>query len=98
MAEPLLDAANLRKVYRLRTGLFARKEIAPHARKWDEEESFPTALIPKLADEFEKLKDMERAARALERGLEAEPSNADLRKRLRSYYESAKAWVSRSSR
>jgi alkylation response protein AidB-like acyl-CoA dehydrogenase len=28
---------------------FARKEIAPHARKWDEEETFPTVLIPKLA-------------------------------------------------
>lgn len=28
---------------------FARKEIAPHARKWDEEETFPHTLIPKLA-------------------------------------------------
>jgi alkylation response protein AidB-like acyl-CoA dehydrogenase len=29
---------------------FARREIAPHARKWDEEERFPSELIPKLAE------------------------------------------------
>ena len=29
---------------------FARKEIAPHARKWDEEERFPSELMPKLAE------------------------------------------------
>jgi alkylation response protein AidB-like acyl-CoA dehydrogenase len=29
---------------------FARKELAPHARKWDEEERFPTEVIPKLAE------------------------------------------------
>jgi alkylation response protein AidB-like acyl-CoA dehydrogenase len=28
---------------------FAADEIAPHARKWDEEERFPTELMPKLA-------------------------------------------------
>ena len=50
------------------------------------------ALSIELADEFEKLKDLDSAARALERGLEAEPGNADLRKRLRGYYEGAKAW------
>src|SRR5271169_2795849 len=29
---------------------FARSEVAPHARKWDEEERFPKELVPKLAD------------------------------------------------
>ncbi len=29
---------------------FARAEIAPHARRWDEEEKFPWELIPKLAE------------------------------------------------
>ncbi|HEX4458809.1 MAG TPA: acyl-CoA dehydrogenase family protein [Polyangia bacterium] len=28
---------------------FAKKEIQPHARKWDEDETFPHALVPKLA-------------------------------------------------
>lgn len=28
---------------------FARVEVAPHARKWDEEERFPTEIVPKLA-------------------------------------------------
>src|SRR5580700_5698456 len=28
---------------------FARAEIAPHARRWDEEERFPLELVPKLA-------------------------------------------------
>jgi alkylation response protein AidB-like acyl-CoA dehydrogenase len=28
---------------------FAKNEIAPHARKWDEEERFPSELVPKLA-------------------------------------------------
>ncbi len=28
---------------------FARVEVAPHARKWDEEERFPKELVPKLA-------------------------------------------------
>ena len=37
------------KILRQTVRDFARKEIAPHARKWDEEESFPSALIPKLA-------------------------------------------------
>ena len=38
------------KILRQTVREFARKEIAPHARKWDEEESFPSALIPKLAE------------------------------------------------
>ncbi|MGZ3442584.1 MAG: acyl-CoA dehydrogenase family protein [Polyangia bacterium] len=38
------------KILRQTVRDFARKEIAPHARKWDEEESFPSALIPKLAE------------------------------------------------
>jgi alkylation response protein AidB-like acyl-CoA dehydrogenase len=29
---------------------FAENEIAPHSRKWDEEERFPAELIPKLAE------------------------------------------------
>jgi alkylation response protein AidB-like acyl-CoA dehydrogenase len=29
---------------------FARAEVLPHARKWDEEERFPKEIIPKLAD------------------------------------------------
>ncbi len=28
---------------------FARVEVAPHARKWDEEERFPKEIVPKLA-------------------------------------------------
>lgn len=28
---------------------FARSEVAPHARKWDEEERFPKEIVPKLA-------------------------------------------------
>jgi alkylation response protein AidB-like acyl-CoA dehydrogenase len=38
------------KILRQTVRDFAKKEIAPHARKWDEEETFPTALIPKLAE------------------------------------------------
>ena len=38
------------KILRATVREFARKEIAPHARKWDEEEKFPSALIPKLAE------------------------------------------------
>ena len=26
---------------------FARAEIAPHSRRWDEEEHFPSEIIPK---------------------------------------------------
>ena len=29
---------------------FAEKEIRPHARSWDEEERFPSELVPKLAE------------------------------------------------
>jgi alkylation response protein AidB-like acyl-CoA dehydrogenase len=29
---------------------FAKSEVAPHARKWDEEERFPREIVPKLAD------------------------------------------------
>jgi alkylation response protein AidB-like acyl-CoA dehydrogenase len=29
---------------------FATAQVAPHARKWDEEERFPTEIIPKLAE------------------------------------------------
>ncbi len=29
---------------------FARSQVAPHARKWDEEERFPKEIVPKLAE------------------------------------------------
>ena len=29
---------------------FAKREIQPHARKWDEAETFPHELVPKLAE------------------------------------------------
>ncbi|MCC6645373.1 MAG: acyl-CoA dehydrogenase family protein [Polyangiaceae bacterium] len=29
---------------------FFAREVAPHARRWDEEERFPTELVPKLAE------------------------------------------------
>src|SRR5438445_3860711 len=29
---------------------FARAEVAPHAKKWDQEERFPKELVPKLAE------------------------------------------------
>ncbi|MDB4936075.1 MAG: Butyryl-CoA dehydrogenase [Labilithrix sp.] len=29
---------------------FARTEVFPHAKKWDEEERFPTEIVPKLAE------------------------------------------------
>jgi alkylation response protein AidB-like acyl-CoA dehydrogenase len=29
---------------------FARAEVRPHARKWDEEERFPKEIVPRLAD------------------------------------------------
>jgi alkylation response protein AidB-like acyl-CoA dehydrogenase len=38
------------KILRQTVRDFARKEVAPHARKWDEEEHFPKELIPKLAE------------------------------------------------
>lgn len=38
------------KILRATVREFARKEIQPHARKWDEAETFPSALIPKLAE------------------------------------------------
>jgi len=38
------------KILRQTVRDFAKKEVAPHARKWDEEERFPTELVPKLAE------------------------------------------------
>ena len=29
---------------------FARTEVLPHARKWDEEERFPKEIVPRLAE------------------------------------------------
>ena len=44
------DESESERILRQTVRDFARKEIAPYARKWDEEESFPHALIPKLAE------------------------------------------------
>jgi golgin subfamily B member 1 len=49
-------------------------------------------LSLELADMHEKIGDSEAVARALERGLSADPKNAPLRGRLRSEYEAMKAW------
>ncbi len=38
------------KILRQTVRDFARKEVAPHARRWDEEERFPAEIIPKLAE------------------------------------------------
>ena len=29
---------------------FCQREIAPHSRRWDEEERFPEEIVPKLAE------------------------------------------------
>jgi tetratricopeptide (TPR) repeat protein len=50
------------------------------------------ALSSKLADLYGKLGDNENAARALERGLEADERNAEIRARLQKLYESTSAW------
>jgi alkylation response protein AidB-like acyl-CoA dehydrogenase len=44
--EPAEHHAILRKMVRD----FARAEVAPHARAWDEEERFPSEIMPKLAE------------------------------------------------
>jgi alkylation response protein AidB-like acyl-CoA dehydrogenase len=38
------------KILRQTVRDFARKEVAPHARRWDEEERFPSEIVPKLAE------------------------------------------------
>jgi alkylation response protein AidB-like acyl-CoA dehydrogenase len=43
------DESEEERILRQTVRDFARSEIAPHARKWDEEERFPTELVPKLA-------------------------------------------------
>jgi alkylation response protein AidB-like acyl-CoA dehydrogenase len=44
------DETESEKILRQTVRDFARKEVAPYARKWDEEERFPKELIPKLAE------------------------------------------------
>jgi alkylation response protein AidB-like acyl-CoA dehydrogenase len=44
------DDSESEKILRQTVRDFAKREIAPHARKWDEEERFPSELIPKLAE------------------------------------------------
>jgi tetratricopeptide (TPR) repeat protein len=50
------------------------------------------ALSSKLADLYGKLGDSDSASRALERGLEADERNPELRTRLQKLYESMSAW------
>ncbi len=44
------DETESEKILRQTVRDFARKEVAPHARRWDEEERFPSELVPKLAE------------------------------------------------
>ena len=44
------DETESEKILRQTVRDFARKEVAPYARAWDEEERFPTELVPKLAE------------------------------------------------
>jgi alkylation response protein AidB-like acyl-CoA dehydrogenase len=44
------DETESEKILRQTVRDFARKEVAPYARKWDEEERFPKEIIPKLAE------------------------------------------------
>src|SRR5215468_11631470 len=44
--DPTEHHALLRKTVRD----FARAEVAPHARAWDEEERFPSEIVPRLAE------------------------------------------------
>jgi alkylation response protein AidB-like acyl-CoA dehydrogenase len=44
------DETEAEQILRKTVREFAHNEIAPYARKWDEEERFPTELVPKLAE------------------------------------------------
>ena len=44
------DETEAEQILRKTVREFAQNEIAPYARKWDEEERFPTELVPKLAE------------------------------------------------
>jgi alkylation response protein AidB-like acyl-CoA dehydrogenase len=44
------DETESEKILRQTVRDFAKKEIAPYSRQWDEEERFPWELIPKLAE------------------------------------------------
>jgi alkylation response protein AidB-like acyl-CoA dehydrogenase len=44
------DETESEQILRKTVRQFAAKEVAPHARKWDEEEHFPIELVPKLAE------------------------------------------------
>src|SRR5437588_7913875 len=44
------DDSESEKILRQTVRDFGKKEIVPYARKWDEEERFPSELIPKLAE------------------------------------------------
>ncbi len=43
------DFSEHHKLLRQSVRDFARAEIAPHARRWDEQERFPSEIVPKLA-------------------------------------------------
>jgi alkylation response protein AidB-like acyl-CoA dehydrogenase len=44
------DETEAQRILRQTVRAFAEKELAPHARRWDEEERFPTEIVPKLAE------------------------------------------------
>jgi alkylation response protein AidB-like acyl-CoA dehydrogenase len=44
------DESESERILRKTIREFAENEIRPHARKWDEEERFPTEIVPKLAE------------------------------------------------
>ena len=44
------DETESERILRKTVRDFAEHEIRPHARKWDEEERFPSELVPKLAE------------------------------------------------
>jgi alkylation response protein AidB-like acyl-CoA dehydrogenase len=43
------DAAEHHQLLRRTIRQFSRAQVAPHARAWDEQERFPTEIVPKLA-------------------------------------------------
>ena len=44
------DFSEHHKLLRQSVRDFARAEVGPHAKRWDEEERFPSEIVPKLAD------------------------------------------------
>ena len=44
------ELSELHRAIRDTARAFARKEVAPHARRWDTEERFPVEIVPKLGE------------------------------------------------